>query len=1305
MRLYFLLLLTLSALLSAQVPVAPATLQLPPALTAAGSAVAVNGESWGYVVWNATDPKWHETHDIAVFLKAGAANSVAPFELQGTISPLTDPTPLTTWISRAQKLADATSGLAEQLNICSQNATTLIRQWSPVPNPTIPGPLAEKLAMLGTRAAQDPGSAAAIRGLGNSHPVFRFLAGTGWAGPLNVPLGQDATIELREILRATGQQKNTVGRVTLRATAPGDLRVSPDIINAPGSPVQVPPQWLTTLPALETSINFPPPTALPDLAPALRWQIPTALRRQILQCRGFMAWRTNTATNYAAIPNLLSANPTKILRNPAPASKIFSNGSDPGPLVSNFTLDPTTFFIADDRGRYDFTTAPAPGEDPVFPNPPHTANSLQYYHLAATDLLGRYGPPSPAGQARVIHTLPPNVPSITQVDNVMSAGSPRLRLLIRPNQNLPGEIPTNRYLIFRDRAVNTSPPNSPPTALLNKAIDPALQNQLVYIGTINQPLVPNQDLIFVDQALNPTQPAHFGQTYFYSVRAVHDTTLGLNPSPTSPPVFGTLRDRTGSAPPTALTHSELPRPGIALHPTTAFTPSALPKAPNEVRNVRLRFDRLDPGISHLKVEMTGRLAGTDGVPTAEATRQFPDLHFGNGNTITYNFTVPNNRTESFSLRIRPVSTQNRLGHTFEFSTQIESLDPQTLHTFHFQTATRDLIHIFPVTDGGLFYDPWHAYFYSNVTPTSQSFTPVSSADGTFSGVFSGAPSLTPRSLLIQRRSGTGPWENVATSLLQSYATTFYFRLTTTAEAPTYRVWLVRDPSDNPIPPIALHKPAVQKQPVPIKLLLNIPVGAHEYRIYRRIDGGPLFLLKQDTGTWDVAALKTTVFDDGLIPPTGTDISYFGQTFDENGNPSPMVLLDQKIGLIPELPIPLVDALEPGGATADPLMLVRASCPSPGVRRFEIKMTPSPQATTTLLSQAKPSGLLINFNPGDAPTLPQDFSTSHLTDSWLDLPADQPLIYTNSIRVLANTEYTFQIRTLGDYENVGQWSAEQKFIWTPPLVAEDVPWPSRPLPKVESWNPRLSAFAPTPLQFHLSQNPAANIRPQFHLSFQGGVISTFPTTSNGFYPDHPKESLPVAIQIGAIILRDPDPFAPNANWSVYGATQFINNTQGMPTAYNYGNLGVDDIPGYEAPTGPDNLFHQFLFQKTAQQGDIPTYDYTRTLFPFVIYRQQTHRGLGNGVSVPVTNADVVQVTPMIESIAWRTEANTHAVLVDPYVRAVRRVPFTDSPEIALCVFDTAPAAWGATYNYTLVHFSPEGEPDLLHPCGSVTIPYP
>ena len=1281
---FCLLMLPLNSLL-AQNSSPPAELILPPSLSASGTGVIVENNSWGYVVWQATDPAWYEKNDVAVWLKPGDANAAAPFVLQGTMTTLTDPTAIFPWIKRAEKLAAATGDLAENFFVVATNSANLITQWSPTPNPVPPAALPERLSVLGVRARQEPGAAAALRALGQSHPMFRFVAGSGWAGPLGVPVGQDATIELREVSRQTGIEGAVVARVTLRAVALADTRMSPDLVIAPGQVVQVLPDWSNILPAIETAWNIPS-TTLPDLAPALRWSIPEEMRRQILLTRGFMIWRSNVTNSYTSIiPHLSGFGLKKILRNPAAASKVFKglDGVGSGPQVDEFLTDRTTWFVADDNNRYNFVVKPPAGQTPAFTGVAHLPNIPVYYNIAAVDLLGRYGPLAPAKSAVPLRTLPPVVPKVMRVENVVSNGNQRLRVTIKTNLNAPNDVPTTRYLVFRDRLRNTDPA----TNSLDRSIDPDENNQMIYVGQVLQPANPatQREITFIDESLAPTLPQHYGQTYYYCVRAASQVAQGYNISPPSPPAFGTVRDREGPPAPTGFIVSETPRAGINFSPDAGPAPVFDSKILPQSALLRLQIERLDRGISFLKVRIRSKLADGSG-DVSSVERTLPDLHFGKSGVISFDYPIGLNDRSSTTVGIviTPVTAAGRIGRSLDFSRALSDFEEHKIYVNRFQTKSGMLMEMDPQNDF-----TWAGYFLRfDGTPIAQSFSSTYTSDGTFSATFPGAINFArARSLLIQYRSSNlGVWRNVATARLPQSSSQFVFRSAFIINA-QFRVWEVFDRIDEVTSPYAYHQLTTGNGSIrtPIHIGLNLPVGTYEYRLYRRIDNGPLFLLKQDTGTWDPATVKTTVFDDGLLPTAGGSISYFGQTFDQHGNPGPLALLDQKVGQYPDLPVPVVDALESSGTPADPTMRVRASCPSPGVERMEILVTPTPESTVNLVVLAKPDGKLFNFKPGGAPSVPQDFASTVATAGLFNPDPNIPIVYEKDVRIKTGVEYTFQIRALGRFGPEGEWSSEQKFTWTAPLTGAAVPWPARPIPPRLTWASQVLAFIPGPEAY------------RFY----------FAANSQRIRYDTTIEGRPVAIQIGSVPLKDqlPEQDAANSNWEIFGAT--IGDTTQV------GTFALRDIPGFIGGTGPDNLLEQFVARKEVLVGDIPSFDFDRNLLPVVLYRQQTHRRIA-GVLNTVVGADLVQVSPMIRTIAWRPVGNyvrnnqtfsNYVYFDDPYVGVVvRNSPLpTTNPSLALCLYDTAPMASGARYRYFLAHFDKAFEIDGIIDAGVVQLP--
>lgn len=105
---------------------------------------------------------------------------------------------------------------------------------------------------------------------------------------------------------------------------------------------------------------------------------------------------------------------------------------------------------------------------------------------------------------------------------------------------------------------------------------------------------------------------------------------------------------------------------------------------------------------------------------------------------------------------------------------------------------------------------------------------------------------------------------------------------------------------------------------------------------------------------------------------------------------------------------------------------------------------------------------------------------------------------------------------------------------------------------------------------------------------------------------------------------------------------------------------------------------------------------QTTLPFVLYRYQVASAV-----FPQVSGDVVQVSPMMETIAYGTNVNNAATIYDPYVAVSRE---HDSGAWGLFVLDTQPVVRYATYQYLLVRFDEKTkEMDRIIPAGTVMIP--
>jgi hypothetical protein len=114
----------------------------------------------------------------------------------------------------------------------------------------------------------------------------------------------------------------------------------------------------------------------------------------------------------------------------------------------------------------------------------------------------------------------------------------------------------------------------------------------------------------------------------------------------------------------------------------------------------------------------------------------------------------------------------------------------------------------------------------------------------------------------------------------------------------------------------------------------------------------------------------------------------------------------------------------------------------------------------------------------------------------------------------------------------------------------------------------------------------------------------------------------------------------------------------------------------------------------------------SLFPLVMYRCQVTNANYSRVS-----GDIIQVTPLMETIAYRITTNISSgqpvikhELLDPFVLYDRSPGSSTSTwQLNLYLLDTQPVIRGAKYRYLLVHFGSNHEMDYILPTNDMEVP--
>ena len=223
-------------------------------------------------------------------------------------------------------------------------------------------------------------------------------------------------------------------------------------------------------------------------------------------------------------------------------------------------------------------------------------------------------------------------------------------------------------------------------------------------------------------------------------------------------------------------------------------------------------------------------------------------------------------------------------------------------------------------------------------------------------------------------------------------------------------------------------------------------GSKEYRIYRRVDDGPLSLLCQGSVSNTLATIDCC---ENAPPVNGGTICFYVQLLDENGNPSPMTA----IGCVDTdpntpLPVPVLAKITPVGNLGSPGMNLSWFCPPYGVERFELRIAGLPTQPNT--NALELSSQLGSGGSSAWMTLTnENVVVSYPFFSYVT-PRTGPGFGNNGaqFQVPCNIEpgktYFVAVRALGKNSYPGGFSQFEKFVWTPtnpPPPAPQVPWPA------------------------------------------------------------------------------------------------------------------------------------------------------------------------------------------------------------------------------------------------------------------------
>lgn len=1193
---------------------------IPDALFTSGTTTTdEQNRPWAYLAFRYTDEQVLAGRSLAVYLKNGLPGDPGSFVRQGTVAAEVDVSVLAVLLDRSRKLGENLGELDSVLYEVYRTRTGDKNSISdPLPAPPKPA-LPEMLSSLLVRATADAETSQLMRVLGQAHPAVKMALGEAWAGPLTAAPGQPVTLEVREW--STAGDGGVVGRVTLTAG-------QPVLLPAPGPPVQVPDL-----------------TPKGDLNVRLRWGQDDDLRRQSPLSSGFNVWRVlrsfaaaNGVENTA--PSLNQLNTWRLAGDAVRANEravLVERLMTPAEAANlNFAKD--EYFLTDDGRRYRLDGDGQPMNDPLIEGTRYT------YFVTSRDTLGRDGPPSLPGHAIVCRTLPPPVPGDLRVENLWepsnnpnaATGTQTLQFFWRANTNNALDV-TDFYEVYRGTDLRELESTEGKNGL-----NPRFAGELHQVNGALMSVIDDDPAVLT---------SNFGDTFWYSVRAVHVSPLGHIKSDFAAPVMIARRQREGPPAPSGHVDLNCPRASVIALPQSLVTDPTL--TGDEMLRVRLVCVRLDRGIASADLSVRH---GSTIIDLGQ--HLFP----ADDDTVAADYEIAHNQINGETLTAICQTTTH---------TGRESNPKEDIIDTHASGQYRRQLTFHTKTLGDADLVPGEVF--SNEL-LEASISAGAGADPNGVGIVVGLPAaLEDRTVIIQTSATGGAFVSWATrGHAKVRGGVAWFTAPVLPEGQQHpavngQVFAVRDFGIGGCVDLASN-PGTGKAGKLQVTLFTTP-RTEEYRLFRRINDGPYTQVAQGQAKYAGASpINAVRRDDDGLPSTDCTICYYAQTVDRDGNASAMVRLEPCIERKSfSLPRPRLSPPVAGGTAESAKMKLTWMCPPQGVERFliSVKARGGPAAQSTLESfstfaltsplaarvvyyHSSDSDLKVTVGSQAAGPVGQASnpnqisvvnvaSTKMLFEKFVNLanfitpplgngfPAEPP--FTAEFDVQPGVSYTVYVQAVRGVviggKGRGPASASYTFDWGDPAPPEPaVSWPARPMPEVTSIT-----------------------------AVQAGEADPI------LWPAHLNGQRPVGVRLAQLVSHGTEDFVMAAGEVVYAP--------------------YSGSKGY----GRHNPNAQVIK---------PIGDGTRQAQGVVLYRQQ----VANSV-FPTVSGDTIQVSPLVRQIAWIPTMLGNrfgARLIDPYFAVTHTVTNGDeiNSTLDLWLLDNQGVVNLARYHYYLVCFGADGE---------------